>query len=61
MILQSVCILFPALPVKPSRSTEAAEEFKQFAQQRQTIIFTCHEARADLLNEANVEEAIELN
>ncbi len=51
----------PLVDMDRARREAAAEVLKQFAQQNQTIIFTCHEVHADLLNEAIIEEAVELN
>lgn len=51
----------PLVDMDRARSEAAAEVLKQFAQQHQTIIFTCHELHADLLSEADIEEAMELN
>lgn len=50
----------PLVDMDRGRREAAANVLKQFAEQHQTIIFTCHEVHADLLNEATIEEAVEL-
>jgi exonuclease SbcC len=51
----------PLVDMDRTRREASAEVLKQFAQQHQTIIFTCHDIHAGLFNEANIGEAVELN
>ena len=43
----------PLVDMDRTRREAAAEVLKQFAQEHQLIIFTCHEPHSELLNKMN--------